>query len=168
MIARHERMRLGPGLPVSTIGMHADTARCLLQAPDHDAEIGRPPSPQCRLRALGPALNKRTGPACAATTLQGSAPVKPTPEPGLLARHWQGRTAQARSVPVGCGRGCAAGLAPASLAEPLKRTASYAGSSAGSAAVTFKLPLNGTWTRGGTGMLVPRWGAWSMMGPALG
>jgi hypothetical protein len=45
MIARHERMRLGPGLPVFTIGMHADTARCLLQAPDHDAEIGKPPPP---------------------------------------------------------------------------------------------------------------------------
>ena len=39
MIARHERMRLGPGLPVFAIGMHADTARCLLQAPDRDAEV---------------------------------------------------------------------------------------------------------------------------------
>ena len=58
-IARHERMRLGPGLPVFTIGMHADTARCLLQAPDHDGDW-EAPSPQCRFRALGPALNTST------------------------------------------------------------------------------------------------------------
>ena len=54
MIARHERMRLGPGLPVFTIGMHADTARCLLQAPDHDAEIGRPPPPSAGSGPPGP------------------------------------------------------------------------------------------------------------------
>jgi hypothetical protein len=52
------RMRLDPGLPVLCL-LPPVRSRCLLRASDHDAKTGGRvgPSPQCRFRALGPALN---------------------------------------------------------------------------------------------------------------